>query len=57
MAIRNTSHNGPSACLTSPECNSAKILGLPNLCVVNAEVHKNSLQRLTICVCSVSNER
>ena len=35
MAIRNTSHDGPSACLTSPECNSAKILRLPNLRAVN----------------------
>ena len=35
MAIRNTSHDGPSACLTSPECNSAKIQRLPNLRAVN----------------------
>ena len=35
MAIRNTSHDGPSACLTSPECNSAKILRMPNLRAVN----------------------
>ena len=35
MAIRNTSHDGPCACLTSPECNSAKILRLPNLRAVN----------------------
>ena len=31
MAIRKTSHDGPCACLTSPECNSAKILRSPNL--------------------------
>ena len=35
MAIRNTSHDGPCACLTSPECNSAKILRMPNLRAVN----------------------
>ena len=54
MAIRNTGHDGPSACQTFPECNSARILRLPNLCVVNAEVHKNSLQRQMICVCSIA---
>ena len=32
-------------CQTFPECNSARILRLQNLCVVNAEVNKNSLQR------------
>ena len=35
LAIRNTSHDGPCACLTSPECNSAKIQRLPNLRAVN----------------------
>ena len=40
MAIRNTSHDGPCACLTSPECNSAKILRMPNLRAVNAACQK-----------------
>ena len=41
MAIRNTSHDGPSACLTSPECNSAKIQRLPNLRAVPAACQKS----------------
>ena len=56
MAIRNTSHDGPPAFQTCHERNSARILRLPNLCVVNAELHKNSLQRQMICVCSIANE-
>ena len=40
MAIRNTSHDGPSACLTSPECNSAKIQRMPNLRAVPAACQK-----------------
>ena len=35
MVTGNTSHDGPCACLTSPECNSAKILRMPNLRAVN----------------------
>ena len=41
MAIRNTSHDGPSACLTSPECNSVKILRMPNLRAVPAARQKS----------------
>ena len=44
MAIRNTSHDGPCACLTSPECNSLEIQRLPDLRVVNVGVPKNLLQ-------------
>ena len=46
MAIRNTSHDGPCACLTSPACNSAKILRMPNLRAVPADVSKKSLATL-----------
>ena len=41
MAIRNTSHDGPCACLTSPECNSVKILRMPNLRAVPAACQKS----------------
>ena len=41
MVTGNTSHDGPCACLTSPECNSAKIQRLPNLRAVPAACQKS----------------
>ena len=41
MVNGNTSHDGPCACLTSPECNSAKILRMPNLAASLRRVKKS----------------